>query len=51
MNLLTLIFTDHAFTASELTSSEQLFHLQIPLGQKQLLVPFKKMMHNISLFH
>lgn len=34
LNLLTLIFSDQTFAAPELTSSEQLFHLRIPPGQK-----------------
>ena len=50
VNLLTLIFTNQAFAAPELTSSEQLFRLRILSGQKQLLVPLKEVMQHISLF-
>lgn len=50
INLLTLIFTDYAFAAPELTSPEQLFRLRIPLGQKQLPVPLKETMHDVPLF-
>ena len=50
MNLLTLIFTDQAFAAPELTSPEQLFRLRIPSGQKQLPVPLKETMQRVPLF-
>lgn len=50
LNLLTLIFSNQDFTAPELTSSEQLFRLRIPPGQKQLPVPLKEEMRYIPLF-
>lgn len=51
LNLLTLIFSDQAFAAPELTPSKQLFRLRIPLGQKQLPVPLEKEMRHIPSFH
>lgn len=50
LNLLTLIFTDQAFAAPELTSAEQLFRLRIPPGQKQLSIPLKETMLHVPLF-
>ena len=50
LNLLTLIFSDQAFAAPELSSPEQLFRLRIPSGQKQLPVPLKEEMGHIPLF-
>ena len=50
ITLLALIFADHAFAASELTSPEHLFRLRIPAGQKQLPLPLKEEMKAVPLF-
>lgn len=50
LNLLTLIFSNQAFAAPELTLSEQLFCFRILSGQKQLPVPLKEEMRHILLF-
>lgn len=50
LNLLTSIFSNQAFAAPELTSSEQLFRLRILPGQKQLPMPLKEEMRHIPLF-
>lgn len=50
LNLLILIFSNQAFAAPKLTSSEQLICLRISSGQKQLPVPLKEEMGHILLF-
>ena len=48
--MLALIFADQAFAAPELTSTDQLFRLRIPPGQKQLELPFKEEVQGVPVF-
>ncbi len=48
--MLALIFADEAFAVPELTSTEQLFRLRIPPGQKQLELPLKEEVQEMPVF-